>query len=490
VIDLRPVLLVIGVLLSILAVAMALPAIADAAIGHHDWQVFAVSGVLTLFFGLTLALTCRGSARRFTLRQMVLLTSMSWLVISIFAALPFMFSDLDVSFTDAFFESMSGVTTTGSTILTSLDTAPPGILLWRALLQWLGGIGIIVMAIVILPNLSVGGMQLFRMESSDTSDKALPRTAQNAGSVSILYVVLTGICALAYWSAGMNGFDALCHAMTTIATGGYSTHDASMGHYQQPAVHWIAIVFMLLGGMPFILYVRSLRSLQGGAAQRDRGVLLRDGQVRWFLAIVCFAILAVIAYHPPQTLADVESDLRHAAFNVVSVITGTGYATDDYGSWSGFSLALFFFLMFVGGCAGSTTCGIKVFRFQVLYQTARVQILRLIQPSGIFVPYYNNRPISEDVTASVMSFFFLFMLVFALLAVALGLIGMDFVTAVSGAATAIANVGPGLGDRIGPATTFADLPETAKWLLCGAMLLGRLELSAVLVLLVPAFWRR
>lgn len=492
VIDLRPVLLVIGILLSVLAVAMLLPAIADAAVGNPDWQVFAVSAMLTLFVGLTLTLTCRGTADRFTLRQMVLLTSLSWLVIAVFAALPFAFSELKptVDFTDAFFESMSGVTTTGATVLTGLDTVPPGILLWRALLQWLGGIGIIVMAIVILPNLSVGGMQLFRMESSDTSDKALPRTAQNAGSVSILYVVLTGLCAAAYWSAGMGGFDALCHAMTTIATGGYSTRDASMGHFEQPAVHWVAVLFMLVGALPFILYVRMVRGLQGGAARRDRTVLLRDGQVRWFLVIVLLAIALIVAYHPPATLAEVEPTLRHAVFNVLSVITGTGYATDDYGAWSGFALAVFFFLMFVGGCAGSTTCGIKIFRFQVLYETARVQILRLIQPSGVFIPYYNRRPIGDDVIASVMGFFFLFMLVFVLLAVALGLIGLDFITAVSGAATAIANVGPGLGDRIGPATTFADLPDAAKWLLSGAMLLGRLELSAVLVLLVPAFWQR
>ncbi len=480
-IDFRPILFIVGILLSTLAVAMTLPAVADAAVANPDWQVFAASAALTLFFGIMLMLTNRAGKRSLNLRQAFILTALCWLVIAIFGALPFTFANLNLDYTDAFFEAMSGVTTTGSTVIARLDQAPPGILLWRALLQWLGGIGIIAMAITVLPMLGVGGMQLFRMESSDKSEKAMPRTAQIAAYTGLIYLGLTLICAAMYWSAGMTGFDAVAHAMTTIATGGFSTRNGSIGYFDSAAIDTIAIAFMLIGSLPFVLYLRAIRG--------EVGALWRDEQVRVFAAIVAVSIAAMSLYLNLQTGADGPTAIRLAAFNVVSVLTGTGYATADYAGWGGFAMAGLFTLMFVGGCAGSTTCGLKVFRLQVLYEAAHIQLRRLLQPNGVFIPYYNNKPIPESVLESVMAFFFLFILCWAAIAIGLGLTGLDFVTATSGAAAAIANVGPGLGEVIGPAGNFASLPDAAKWLLSAGMLLGRLELFTILVLLMPSFWR-
>jgi trk system potassium uptake protein TrkH len=458
--------------MSTLAVAMCLPAIFDLIIGNPNWQVFLLAAALTLFIGIMLVLMTWDNVRKISIRQAFVLTTVVWVVIPSFAALPLAFADLQLSYTDAFFEAMSGLTTTGSTVMLGLDSTPPGILLWRALLQWLGGIGIIAMAIVILPLLQVGGMQLFRMESSDTSDKVMPRTTQIVTYISVLYVALTALCAVLYWTGGMSGFDAVTHAMTTIATGGFSTHDASVGYFNSPAIDATATMFMLIGGMPFVLYLQALR----GAPLR----LIRDSQVRWFLATVVIAVLSMWFYLEGDLEGQVFKNFFRVAFNVVSVITGTGYSTEDYSAWGPFAVSVLFFLMFVGGCAGSTTCGIKIFRFQVLYATAKNQMYRLLQPHGVFIP----------VTESVMGFFFLYALAFAVIAMGLGLLGLDFLTAASGAATAISNVGPGLGPRIGPAGTFATLPDAAKWLLSFGMLLGRLELFTVLVLLLPSFWRK
>lgn len=480
-IDFRPILFIVGVLLSTLALAMTVPAMADLVSDHPDWRVFASAAALTLFIGLALILSTRSATRRINLRQAFVLTALCWLVIPTFGALPFAFSALNMHYPDAFFEAMSGVTTTGSTVIVGLDQAPPGILLWRALLQWLGGIGIIAMAITVLPLLQVGGMQLFRMESSDKSEKAMPRTAQLAGWTGVIYLGLTLLCAILYWTAGMSGFDAVAHAMTTIATGGFSTRDASVGFFGSAWIDTIAITFMLIGSLPFVLYLRALRG--------NPGSLWRDEQVRLFLSIVGIAVAVMTFYLHMKNGVEALTALRLAAFNVVSIITGTGYATADFGLWGGFAVATLFCMMFIGGCAGSTTCGLKVFRFQVLYAAANIQIRRLLQPNGVFIPYYNRKPISEQVLASVMAFFFLFILCWAALAIGLAFTGLDFVTAASGAASAIANVGPGLGDMIGPGGNFADVPIAAKWMLSFGMLLGRLELFTILVLLMPSFWR-
>jgi len=480
-IDPRPVVFVLGVLLSILAVAMLVPAAADLVVGNPDWQVFLVSAAITLFVSVSMVLSTRSAVKGFNIRQAFVMTTFAWVLIAVFGALPFAFSVLALSPTDAFFEAMSGITTTGSTVIVGLDHAPPGLLLWRAILQWLGGIGIIVTALAILPVLRVGGMQLFRVEAFET-DKVLPRAAELAAGISSIYVTLTLATLMGYLAAGMTGFDALAHALTSIATGGYSTRDASFGHWPNDAgVQWVGSVAMVAGALPFVLYLRAVRG--------EPLALLRDSQVRWLLTILAGAIALTTAVLVESDTLPLAEALRHGTFNVISVMTGTGYASTDFGVWGGFVVVLMFILMFIGGCAGSTSCGIKIFRIQIVYAEARVQLRRLMQPNGVFIPYYNKRPIPDSVARGVMGFFFLYMVSFGVLAMALGLLGLDFITAVSGAATAISNVGPGLGATIGPSGTFTSLPDAAKWLLSAGMLLGRLELFTVLVLFSPAFWR-
>ncbi len=480
-IDFRPIFFVLGILLVTLSLGMGGPALADLIAGQNDWQVFVGSSATCLFVGVALILTMRTERVRFTLRQAFLLTALSWVVIALFGALPFAFSDLGLSFTDAVFESMSGITTTGATVITGLDHAPPGLLLWRAILQWLGGIGIIVMAISVLPMLQVGGMQLFHMESTDQSEKALPRVAQVTSAIVIIYFGLSALCAASYWLAGMSGFDAVAHAMTTVATGGYSTFDQSVGFFKNDAIEWVAVVFMAAGALPFVLYLQFVRG--------NVLMLVRDSQVQTFFAIVLCAITVLVVWQVAVDQVPIGTSIRLVAFNLISVITGTGYATTDFGLWGEFSVTVFFFAMFIGGCAGSTTCGLKIFRLQVLYANTRCQIKKLMQPHGVFIPHFNRRPIPAAASESVLSFFFLYIMAFGALSVGLGWMGLDFITAVSGAASAIANVGPGLGPVIGPAGTYAPLPDAAKWMLSFGMLLGRLELFTVLVLLTPAFWR-
>jgi trk system potassium uptake protein TrkH len=383
-------------------------------------------------------------------------------------------------FTDAFFEAMSGLTTTGATVFTGLDSLPKGLLLWRGILQWLGGIGIIVVAMVFLPELKVGGMQIFRSEAFETSGKVLPRAAEIASRISVIYFAMTAACIICYLVVGMDGFDAVNHALTTVSTGGFSTYDASFGAYQGPP-EYVASVFMVLASLPFVRFVQ----LAAGTAKP----LLRDSQVRTYL-LINFALIVVLTWYRMAVNGDLaEHSFREAAFNVTSIITGTGYASVDYQLWGAFPVALFFFVGLIGGCAGSTCCSIKVFRYQILFASIRAQIRNIHSPHGVFTPRYEGRPIGEDVMFSVMAFFVMFVVSLGVVSVLLAMTGLDFITSVSGAATALANVGPGLGPTIGPAGNFATINDTAKWILTFAMLLGRLELMVVLVLLTPRFWR-
>lgn len=480
--DYRPVFFVLGVLLSVLAVAMTVPALVDAAYGDPDWAVFAGAAGVTGFFGSCLMLATRSSRDvKMTIHHAFLLTAVSWIGICLFAALPFYFSSLKMDYIDSFFESVSGLTTTGSTVIASLDTQPAGILLWRAILHWLGGIGIIAMAIAVLPMLRVGGMQLFRMESSDRSDKVMPRATQFAATILNVYLGLSVICAAAYWAAGMSFFDAICHMMATISTGGFSTSDASIGKFDSPLIDMLVSFFALLGALTFPLYIAAL--------QGHFNVLWQSEQVRGFFMFAAAVVLALTLWQWLMNDMAPLTALRYVVFSVVSIITTTGFATIDYSLWGGFPVAVFFFLTFVGGCTGSTTGGIKIFRFQVLYAVAKSQLRRLLQPHGVFVPMYQNREVTESLALSVLTFIFIYMLSFALLAMALGLFGLDFVTAASSAATALGNVGPGLGDIVGPAGNFATIPDGAKLLLAFGMLLGRLEFMALIVVLTPWFWR-
>ncbi len=479
--DLRPVFFIIGILIAAFGGIMIIPGIVDAASGEAEWKAFALSSLLTVFVGGALILTNRIESMSLNLRQAFLFTGLAWFSIALFGALPFALSDFGLSPVDAFFESVSGITTTGSTVISGLDKAPPGILLWRSMMQWLGGIGIIVFALAFLPILRVGGMQLFKTEAFDTPEKVLPGAAQIALSVGGAYVLLTSIIMFALTLAGMPAFDALNHAMTSISTGGFSTKDASVGHFGNMGIDWIITTAMIIGGMPFVHLVAMLRG--------SWRPLLRDSQVHWYLTILLLAMLSVTAWLWLVDEMPVAVSVTQASFNVASVMTGTGYATADFNRWGGLPLIIMLMLMFIGGCAGSTACGIKVFRFQVAYAIARIQIARLLQPHGVFVANYNRRPITEEIAGSVMGFFFLFVASFAVLAGILGLSGLDFITAISGAATAISNVGPGLGQVIGPEGNFSSLPDGAKLALTGGMLLGRLELYTILILFTAGFWR-
>jgi len=471
----------IGVLLVILGAFMLIPFFVQFIYDEKN-STFLSAASVTVFIGILLVLTNLEENKKLNLQQAFLLTTLSWLSIAIFGCIPFLLSDLNLSFVDAFFESMSGITTTGSTIITNLDNTPKSILIWRAILQWLGGIGIIVMAITILPLLNIGGMQLFRMESSDTTEKILPRTREVTLIISIIYITLTFACGIAYWLVGMNIFDSIAHSMTTIATGGFSTYSSSIGHFQNPKIEIIAIIFIILGSIPFIAYLKFVKG--------DKKIFLKDAQIKGLIYILIMSILLMFLY---LMLSNKEynflENLRISTFNVVSVLSGTGYVTADFSSWGKFPLIFFLFLMFIGGCAGSTTCGIKIFRFQILGRFIINQIKKLIYPHGVFAMKYNNEKISNTFIYSIITFIFLYFFIFFILAAFLSLNGLDFITALSGSASAISNVGPGLGDVIGPNGNFSDLPNFSKLSLSLGMLLGRLELFAVLVLFFPSFWK-
>ncbi len=459
---------------------MVFPMLADIYFGYDDWMVFFSCFIITAFFGGALVLSNMGHEFNINTRQAFLLTNSVWFSLALFGSLPFWLSSLDMSFTDSFFESMSGITTTGSTVITGLDYAPKGILLWRAILQWLGGIGIIIMAMSILPFLKVGGMQIFKAELSE-DEKALPRTASLATSIAIIYIFLTGLCAILYMMTGLEIFDAIAHALTTISTGGFSTFDSSFSHYTTLGPEIICITFMIIGGMPFVLYLKTIKG--------SWSALIKDAQVKWFIYIIIISTIALTVFLYTEQNMSIYEALRRSLFNIVSVMTGTGYGSGDFNAWGGFSVSMFFFLMVVGACAGSTSCGIKIFRFQVLYSVTKAQISSLLHPNGVFIPHYNGKPLPKDVPSSVMGFFFIFALGFAFIAISLSFVGLDFITAMSGAATSISNVGPGLGDIIGPTGTFKPLPDSAKWILCIGMFLGRLELFTILVMLSPRFWK-
>lgn len=478
--DIRPAVFPIGILVFVLGLAMLVPAAVDYIYDNPDWRAFLAGGAITIFFGGGLSLATRAASPAMNTRQAFLFTSMSWVVLCGFGALPLYFGDADLGIADSVFESVSGLTTTGSTVMAGLDTRPPGVLLWRSILQWLGGIGIIVFAVALLPMLQVGGMQLFKIDSSNQPERELPKVAQIAAAITGVYVVLTVACVLAYVLAGMNGFEAINHAMTTVATGGYSTRDASVGGFDSAAVEWVAILFMTLGALPFLLYVRMVRGTPTA--------ILHDPQVQGFVAIVVAVTAILLTAAWADALAPLDA-VRRALFNGLSIITGTGYAAGDYGQWGGLAVGVFFFATFVGGCAGSTSCGIRIFRWQVLAATLRTELSQIIKPHTIRRVSYGGRTLTSDVIESVMVFVFVFFLTFAILAVCLALTGLDTLTALSGAATAVANVGPGLGETIGPAGNFAPLSDTAKWLLIAGMLLGRLEFFTLMVLFTARFWR-
>ncbi|MCZ4352006.1 TrkH family potassium uptake protein [Roseovarius aestuarii] len=479
--DMRPVGYVIGLLVMALGLAMLFPMLVDLAEGRDHWPVFAESSILTMLVGGLIALTCRnGVGTGLTIQQTFLLTTGVWVVLPMFASMPLMLGASDLRFVDAFYESMSGLTTTGATVMTGLDTLPKGLLLWRGLIQWLGGVGVIVVAMVFLPELRVGGMQLFKAEAFDTFGKILPRATEIAAGISVIYLAMTLMCVASYLLAGLNVFDATVHALTTISTGGMANYDSSFNHLPD-AAEYVASVFMILAALPFVRFVQ----MAAGTARP----LLYDPQVRAFFGTVTVIILSLTLWRCFQIGELNEDTFREVLFNTISIMTGTGFASENYMLWGPLPVTVIFLVGLIGGCAGSTSCSIKIFRFQLLFASIRVQMQRIRSPHGVFTPRYGGRAVDDDVMNSVMSFFVFFVVSLGLIAVLLSLTGLDFVTSVTGAASALANIGPGLGDIIGPAGNFATLNDTAKWILSAAMLVGRLEILAVYAIFTVNFWR-
>lgn len=480
--QLRPILLAVGIMSALLGLAMGPCAAIDIADGRDEWPVFAISGGLSVLIGSTIAILAAGDKPpRTGQREAFLLTVLVWVVLSAIAAIPFIASGMTV--TDSVFESVSGLTTTGATVITGLDDLPRGLLLWRAILQWIGGIGIIVTAIAILPQLRVGGMQLFQVESTDVSGKFLPRVTEIAAQTGFVYLGLSVICAILYFTNGMTPFDAVAHAMTTMAAGGFSTHDASFGYFGNGVIS-TAILFMFLAGLPFALFVLAIRG--------KPVALLRDPQPRLLLGLILTATLILMIYNAygagEGEFDSFEESLRTTAFNVVSVITGTGYANTDYSAWGPAAQTVFLGLMFLGGCAGSAACGMKMFRVEISAKAVFAYSQRMTKPHRIAPVRYGGRVVDEDTLQSVMVFMFMYLATFLVAAVLLSLYGETPIAAISGAATSVSNVGPGLGPDIGPNGTFQSLDPESKWVCLIAMLLGRLEFVAVFVLLTRRFW--
>ena len=472
---------IIGTLLIILGLFMLIPYGVQIFYKENSHS-FLSSSFVTIFIGTMFVLANLQETYQLNLKQTFLFSTFTWVAVAFFGSISFVLSDLNFSFSDSFFESMSGITTTGSTIITDLDKSPKSLLLWRAIMQWLGGVGIIVMAITVLPLLKVGGMQLFKIESSDKPEKILPRATQVAFIIIFTYLVLTLFCAFFYKILGMSIFDSIAHAMTTIATGGFSTHNESIGYFKNSNIEIVATVFIILGSIPFISYLKFIKG--------NKKIFFQDIQVKGFVYLFIISTFIMFLY----LLLNNESSLliekiRISSFNVVSILSGTGYVTNDFSLWGKFPLIFFLFLMFIGGCAGSTACGIKIFRFQLLFLFINNQIKKIIYPNSMFVLKYNNQKITESYMNSVIIFIFAYLFIFILMALLLSITGLDFLSSISGAATSISNVGPGLGETIGPNGNFKSVPEISKWILSFGMLLGRLELFTVLILFFPSFWR-
>ena len=471
----------LGLLQIILGLSMIIPILIQILYDETD-SGFIGSGIISIIFGMLFYLSNLDHDKKINIQQAFVLTALSWLSIAIFGSLPFIFSEINLSVTDAFFESMSGITTTGSTTINNLNDSPKGILFWRAMLQWLGGIGIIVMAITLMPIMNVGGMQLFKISSNDKNEKILPKTKEISIRLIYIYLSLTFTCSVIYKLCGMSFFDSFTHAMTTIATGGFSNYNESIGYFNNFYIELTSIIFILSGSIPFLAYLKFING--------DRNILFSDTQIKSFFKIILFSIAILFFYLAIVNRSFTDISLMSVSFNVISILTGTGYVTENFSNWGNFPLLFFLILMFIGGCAGSTTCGIKIFRVQILYQFFSNQIKKIIFPHGIFNTKYEKQNIDEKFMSSVITFIYLYILIFFISTALLSLTGLDFVTSISAAATSISNVGPGLGDLIGPNGNFSSLSDYSKWILSLTMILGRLELFAILVLFLPSFWRK
>ena len=477
----RSVLYIIGLLISTLGCMMTIPTLFDLFSNHNNWSIFASTGIIIFLMGITIILAFKNKNTKIGNRETFLLSVLSWIFLAGIAALPLYLSDINLSYTDAFFEATSGITTTGSTILVNIENVSKGILIWRSILQWLGGIGIIVMAVAALPLLHMSGLQLFFSEQIEPNDKLKERVNNLAKTIIIIYTIFTLICAILLNITGMSVFDSICHSMTTIATGGYSTKNNSIGYFDNIWIEIIIIMGMIAASLPFIIYAKSLSNIKS---------VFMDKQVKGFLYTLIISIFIIAIWLNLKLNVNFIESIRISAFNVISIITGTGYSTEDFSEWGSFAISMLFIFMLIGGCTGSTTGGIKIFRIQILWQVILQQIQKVIRPHQILKITYSKAIIEDKTTLSILAIIFLFILSIIIIAGLLYWMGLDLLTAFSAAATSIAVVGPGLSNEIGPLGNFSNLPNQAKWLLSAAMIIGRLEFLAVLILIMPSFWRK
>ncbi len=479
--NLKPIALVSGTVTCAVGFFLFIPLIVEIIYESESWQSYAVPILLYLIVGGSLVITNRNVDLKISLKEAFIITVLSWLLLTFLCAVPFLYTEVNLGIVDALFESMSGVTTTGATTLSNIESLPKGILIWRAFLQWLGGIGIVVIALFILPFLRIGGMQLFHLEGDDPYDKSLPKISSVIKRIFIIYATLTVTLIFLYYVCGMMPFDAISHSFTTISTGGFSTYDSSFAFFNNDKILLVAIIFMILGSLPFLVLVQT--------SKKNLFAIFKDHQVRVFILILLIAILLIFYFANNYIDGNYLNKVIAVSFNTISIISGTGYVSDNFEKWGNYASVLFLILMFIGGCAGSTTGGLKIFRFQILFKYINLHLKKMLKPHSIIASRFNGRKINETTYESVMSFFFLYILTFFTSALLLSFSGLDFLTCISAAASTISNVGPGLGPIIGPDGNYAILDSYSKIILIATMFLGRLELLTILVLLLPSFWR-
>ncbi len=477
----KPIALVSGTVICAVGVFLFIPLVTELIYKSESWQSYAVPILLYLIVGGSLVITNKNVDLKISLKEAFIITVLSWLLITFLCSIPFIYTDINLSIIDALFESMSGVTTTGSTILNNLDDLPKGILMWRAFLQWIGGIGIVVIALFILPFLRIGGMQLFHLEGDDPYDKFLPKISSAISKIFFIYIILTLILFCLYYINGLSIFDSIAHSFTTISTGGFSTHNESFAYFNNYNVLFIAIIFMILGSLPFLVLAQT--------SINNIFAVLKDHQVRIFLLILIISIITIYFLAHSYVNGNSIQKFISISFNTISIISGTGYTSDNFENWGNYASVLFLILMFIGGCAGSTTGGLKVFRFQILFKYIIIHLKRILQPHAVFAIRFNGNKVTDSTYESVMSFFFLYILTFSLSALLLSFSGLDFLTCISASASAISNVGPGLGEVIGPNGNYSEIGNYPKLILIATMFLGRLEMITILVLFLPTFWK-
>ena len=477
----KPIALVGGTVICTVGFLLFIPLVTEIIYQTESWQSYAVPILIYLIVGGSLVITNRNVELKISIKEAFLITTLSWMLLSILCAVPFIYAQSSLSIVDSIFESMSGITTTGATILINIDELPKGILIWRALLQWLGGIGIVVIALIILPFLRIGGMQLFHLEGDDPYEKFLPKISSVVSKIIIVYFTLTSLLITLYYFNGMNLFDAIAHSFTTISTGGFSTHDESFAYFQSNSVLIIAIIFMIIGSIPFLLLAQTTFT--------NIFNIIKDHQVRLFLMILIISITMIYFFARNYIDGNMFKKLSTISFNTISIISGTGYVSDDFENWGNYASILFLFLMFIGGCAGSTTGGLKIFRFQILFKYIILHLKKMLQPHMVIAAQFNGKKVPDSTYESVMTFFFVYIVTFAISALLLSFSGMDFLTCISAAASAISNVGPGLGDIIGPEGNYSTLDDYSKVVLIVTMFLGRLEMLTIIILFLPSFWK-